>query len=126
MIIGIGTDLVHIPRIRHAMDTLSAGALARLFTAEELRQAEDKARPEEYLATRFASKEAVFKALAPHTAKHGFDLRIIETLNHDDGSPYVHITDPLQALMNEAGVQKIHVSITTEADLAQAFVVCEG
>lgn len=124
MVIGIGTDLVQISRIRRAMDTLAPGALARMFTAAELAVAKEKAKPEEYLATRFACKEAVFKALAPHTAKNGFDLRIVETLNHPDGSPYIHITDPLQAVMQEAGVRQILVSITTEADLAQAFVVC--
>ena len=124
MIIGIGVDMVQIPRIRRAMDKLSPGALARMFTEAELAVSREKACPEEYLATRFACKEAVYKALAQHTAKGSFDLRIVETLNHEDGSPYVHITDPLQALMEEAGVHRILVSITTEADLAQAFVVC--
>ena len=116
--------MVQISRIRHAMETLSPGALARMFTEAEFAVSQGKPRPEEYLATRFACKEAVFKALAQHTAKGNFDLRIVETLNHEDGSPYIHITDPLQALMDEAGVRRILVSITTEADLAQAFVVC--
>ena len=124
MIKGIGTDLVQISRIRRAMDTMSPGAFAHMFTEAELAVSKGKARPEDYLATRFACKEAVFKALAPLTVKKGFDLRIVETLNHSDGSPYIHITDPLRSVMEEAGVSTILVSISTEADLAQAFVVC--
>ena len=46
------------------------------------------------------------------------DWRKVETLNREDGSPYVVMRD-------EYGDVIIHISITTEAGLATAFCVVE-
>ena len=120
---GIGVDLVHIPRVRHLLETMSEGGLARTFTQNELAASKKDPHPEEYLAARFAAKEAVFKALAHLTPEKTFDLRIVETLNHEDGSPYIRIAESLDAVMHKAGVTRLEVSITTERDYAAAFVV---
>lgn len=61
MIIGIGTDIVEIKRLKEKKDVLSKRILsekeyAQYVTYEGVRQ-------EEYLAGRFAAKEAVFKAI---------------------------------------------------------------
>ena len=47
------------------------------------------------------------------------DWRLIETLNREDGSPYV-------VMREEYGNARIHISITTEAGLATAFCVVES
>ena len=47
------------------------------------------------------------------------DWRQVETLNREDGSPYV-------VMREEYGNVRIHISITTEAGLATAFCVVEG
>jgi holo-[acyl-carrier-protein] synthase len=78
------------------------------------------------LATRFAAKEAVFKAIAHFTKDKGFDFRIVETLNEADGYPVVQMNDKLRALVEEACVAAIHISMTTEKDFATAFVVAES
>ena len=126
MIIGVGVDMASISEIKKAVDKQSA-FLRRGFTAEEQRVA--AAKPEHarapYLATRFAAKEAVFKAVAPHT-KTGFDLRIVETLNRGDGSPYVNVSPALQEFLDEAGIKQLHISITDEDDYALAYVIAEG
>ncbi len=127
MIRGIGVDMVRISRIEHILHTLSQGALSRMFAASELETAALRPSAAEYLASRFAVKEAVFKALAPLLNGEHFDLRIVETRNRDDGSPYVYITPPLQAVLDAANVTALLVSITTEGEYAAAFVVavCE-
>ena len=122
MVRGIGVDMVRIERVDHILHKLSEGAIRRMFAESELKQAELKARPAEYLAGRFAVKEAVFKALAPLLPEKIFDFRIVETLNHEDGSPYVVLTEALKAVMKQASVTTIFVSITTEGDYATAFV----
>lgn len=122
MIRGIGVDMTSISRIRHVMETLSEGALARMFTPAEIEASGRRSVPEEYLAARFAAKEAVFKALAPLVPKGTFDCRIVETLNRPDGSPYVHVTDALRTVMQMAGVSRLLISISTEGDAALAFV----
>lgn len=126
MIKGIGIDTVDITEIQRFIEQFGDVFLNRTFTEEEVRQAKQKGKQAaEYLAARFAVKEAVFKAVAPSTESKKFDFRIVETRNHEDGSPYVHINDDLQAVLDEAGVDILHLSITTETQYASAFVIAE-
>jgi len=122
MVKGIGIDTASIDRIRNMMAALNEGALARLYTPAELAAAKERHDPADYLASRFAAKEAVFKALAHLTPEKRFDLRIVETLNDEEGCPAVTQSDDLAAVMAKAGVTTILISITTEGGLATAFV----
>ena len=126
MVKGIGVDTVSVNRIRAVMERHDKTALKRLFTEAELAASENKNDPAEYLAARFAVKEAVYKAVAGLTQKGDFDMRLVSSLNERDGRPYVVITDDLKRVLDEAGVSVLHLSITTEASLATAFVVAEG
>ena len=128
MIAGIGIDTVDIEDIRSFLtDTeLSRAYRERTFTPAELEAAAERSDPAEYLAGRFAAKEAVFKALAPHTPEKTFDLRITETLTRPDGSPYINVTDALASVMRAAGASRLHISITTEGHFATAFVIAES
>ena len=125
MIRGIGIDTVTISEMASVSANIGEGSLARLFTAGELAASRNALDSSEYLATRFAAKEAVFKAVAPLLEERHFDLRLIETLNRDDGSPYVNVSDHLRNILNQAGVGNIIISITTEGDFATAFVIAE-
>ena len=110
MVKGIGIDTVQISRMAKSLSIPSF--LTSTFTPAEI--ANEHGNREEYYATRFACKEAVFKALGIQ-----MDWRQIETLNREDGSPYV-------VMREEYGNVSIHISITTEAGLAIAFCVVEG
>lgn len=110
MIIGIGIDTVEISRMAKSLTIPSF--LTSTFTSGEI--ANEHGNREEYYATRFACKEAVFKALGIK-----MDWRQIETLNKEDRIPYV-------VMREEYGNVRIHISITTEAGLATAFCVVEG
>lgn len=96
-----------------------------MFTAREVTASCAVDNRDEYLAARFAAKEAVFKAVAPLLQNQQFDLRIVETLNREDGSPYVNVTGKLETILEQANVQKLHISITTEGEYAAAFVIAE-
>lgn len=128
MIRGIGIDTVYIPDIRRFLDrgAISSSFFARTFTDAERKAAGDEENQAEYYAARFATKEAVFKALAHLLRDKSFDLRIIETLHHADGAPYINCSGALQPFLNEAGIETIHLSVTTEKDYASAFVVAES
>lgn len=124
MIRGIGVDMVQISEIHYYIesDVLKVSFLSRTFTANERKAAAEQPNQAEYYATRFAVKEAVFKAVAP-CCSASFDLRIVETLNHADGSPYVNISNAMGKILEEAQIDTLHVSITTEGDYATAFVI---
>ena len=86
MVKGIGIDAVVIGDVAELLKHMTKGALARVFTEGELSAARGKADPAEYLASRFAVKEAAFKAIAPRLSGKSFDYRRIETRNSEDGS----------------------------------------
>ena len=126
MIRGIGIDSVSISEMARYMEVFGETFVNRTFTENEVAVSRSNPQPAEYLATRFAAKEAVFKAIAHFTNDKGFDFRIVETLNEPDGYPAVQIKGKLLALVEEAGVGAIHISMTTEKDFATAFVVAES
>lgn len=126
MIRGIGIDSVSISEFRQIAGRMSKGALQRLFTVQEITEAKKLKKPEEYLAARFAVKEAVFKAIAHLTNEKAFDLRIVETLNMADGYPYINRTSELERIIKQTDVAVLHVSITTEKNIATAFVIAES
>lgn len=126
MIRGIGVDMTEIREVRRLAETSDRSFVERTFTEKE-REASLKAADRwEYLAARFAVKEAVFKALAHLTRERTFDFREIETLNKEDGSPYITLTPVLQSVMEETGASKLHVSVTHEKEYACAFVIAES
>ena len=112
MIKGVGVDIVEISRIEHSLTV--PGFLTATFTKKEIEnQHGDMV---EYYATRFACKEAVFKAVS-----NLIDLRKVETLNLESGEPIVTLTNELKS----AGINKVHISISTEAGLAIAYCILE-
>ncbi len=127
MIRGIGIDSCMISRIQKIIDRegLDGPFIRRVFSEAERGEAAGKHHRADFYAARFAVKEAVFKAVAPG-AGECFDLRLIESLHRPDGSPYISVTDALRPLLSRAGIQTLHLSVTTEGDFAVAFVVAEG
>ena len=83
MIVGIGTDLIEIERIKKACEK---EALVRVYTEEERRQAGGKV---SRLAGDFAVKEAVSKVFG--TGFRGFGLLDIEVLRDELGKPWVRL-----------------------------------
>lgn len=114
MIKGIGIDTVDINRIKKSLEI--KGFLTSTFTENEINNCHGNVN--EYYATRFAAKEALYKAINKYLS---VDLRTIETLNNSDGSPYI----VMKKEYIDAGISKIHISITTEANLASAFCIIE-
>ena len=123
MIHGIGVDICRISRMQKILDRegLDGPFLRKTFTEQERMESEAQQDKASFFAGRFAVKEAVFKAL--HEIR--VDLRSIESLHHQDGSPYVNMTEELSLKMKDAGVQALHLSVSNEADYVIAFVVAE-
>ena len=123
MIKGIGIDTVSISKIKKYIDSVGYSYIIHTFTENERISAKKHSVQEEYYAARFAVKEAVFKAVAHNTQEKAFDLRIIETLNDEDGYPYVKISGELQTVLEKADIRSIQISITTENDYATAIAI---
>lgn len=115
MIIGVGVDVCSIDRFA-AMAKRSAGAVAKVLTSAEA------ATSPASQAVRFAAKEALAKALGA-TGLRWLDCEVV---SDDAGQPQFAVTGSVQARCAELGVTTIHLSLSHDAGVAVAFVVCEG
>ncbi|MDI1350296.1 holo-ACP synthase [Aquabacterium sp.] len=128
MIVGIGTDLCDVRRIREALDRRGDRFAEKVLGDRELvvwraRTARSPVRGLRYLATRFSAKEAFSKAigLGIHMP---MAWRRCEILNAESGQPQIVLNGDLADWFAARG-WKAHVTVTDEGDLAQAFVVVE-
>lgn len=127
MIIGVGTDLVEIVRVKEYLEGKSGHRFAeRVLTPGERMLAASKGRRfAEFTAGRFAAKEAVVKALGTGIgAVTGF--QDIEVLPGPLGRPEAVLSAAsLKRLGYPAEDLRIHVSITHTAQTASAYAVAE-
>lgn len=119
----VGVDMVEIARMASAARK-SSTFLKRTFTGTELRDADELtgARRNEYLAGRFAAKEAVLKALRVGIAEIRW-LKQIEVSYGPGRSPMLTLSGAVSALAAESGFSNWQVSISHEAGLAMAVVL---
>jgi holo-[acyl-carrier protein] synthase len=124
VILGIGTDLVRVERLRPMLERHGSRLLERLLHPEE-RAELPTTRPEGFVARRFAAKEALAKALGCGV---GRDMALKEArVTHDAaGRPGFALSGAAARTAARLGVTRIHLSISDEHDYAQAFVVLEG
>ncbi|MHA6805780.1 holo-ACP synthase [Salinifilum ghardaiensis] len=121
MIIGVGTDLVGVRRFAESLRR-TPELVDRLFTAEERVTWEGRARSVRSLASRFAAKEAAAKALG---VPGGTEFTDCAVHSASDGRPVLHVTGGLAAAAAHRSVNRWHVSLTHDAELASAVVIAE-
>ena len=124
-IIGIGTDLVKISRIRRIFKKYPKGLAERILHENELKRMRDLKVPIAYIAKRFSAKEAVAKALGTGIA-HGVAFQEIEITNNDNGQPLLTLHGRTLAVANELGVKNTFISLSDEREYAIAYVVLES
>ena len=126
MILGIGTDLVDIRRIERSLERFGARFIDRLFTRAEraVAEARPRGRGAAY-AKRWAAKEACAKALGTGFA-HGVLWRDLEVISGPGGAPAMELAGGalhrLNAMTPEGMIARVHLSLSDEYPLAQAFV----
>ncbi|KTQ84414.1 4'-phosphopantetheinyl transferase [Aureimonas ureilytica] len=129
MIVGIGSDLIDIRRIEKTLERHGERFIARVFTPIEQAKSERRAQRAASYAKRFAAKEACAKALGTGLSQ-GVFWRDMGVVNLPGGKPTMALTqgaaERLAALMPAGHRPVIHVTITDDFPLAQAFVIIEA
>ncbi len=117
-IAGIGVDITNVTRIGRLFSRFGERFLERAFHAREAARARALPAPQqhEFLASRWAAKEALHKAL--RTRRLLFPE--IEVVRGPSGAPAFELHGAAAAHARGADV---HVSLSHEADYAIAFVV---
>ncbi len=114
-IAGIGVDVVDVARFERAVSRTPA-LRERLFAPGE----RGKSLPS--LAARFAAKEAFMKALGESTGVRWHDMEVVQD---GKGAPTILVSGAAAALVMAKGIIGIHLSMTHDAGVAVASVVCE-
>jgi holo-[acyl-carrier protein] synthase len=129
MILGIGSDLCDIPRIERSLLRFGERFTHRLFTPGERDKSDRRAARAASYARRFAAKEACSKALGTGM-REGVFWRDMEVVNMPTGRPTLRLTggalERLRQLTPAGHDAVVHVSLTDDPPLAQAFVVIEA
>ena len=117
----VGVDIVEIWRIQVAMERWGGRFLERVYTPTELAQCRGRAHR---LASRFAAKEAVMKALG--TGARGVSWREIEVISLASGAPTVHLHGRARSRADLLGLTSLAVSLSDSRENAMAIAVGES
>ncbi|WP_420558890.1 holo-ACP synthase [Tepidicaulis sp.] len=129
MIIGMGNDLIDIRRVAKVLERHGERFTTRVFTEIEQKKSDRRRNRAASYAKRFAAKEACSKALGTGIRQSVFwkDMGVV---NLATGQPTMKLTGGalkrLEAMTPAGMVAHIHLTITDDDPLAQAFVIIEA
>jgi holo-[acyl-carrier protein] synthase len=129
VIIGLGNDLTDIRRVAEVLEKYGERFTHRCFTDIERRKSDGRAQRAASYAKRFAAKEACAKALGTGLS-FGVYWRDMGVVNLPSGKPTMQLTNGaarvLARLVPPGHRPHIHLSITDDGGMAQAFVIIEA
>jgi holo-[acyl-carrier protein] synthase len=121
MIVRTGVDLIEIDRVAEVVRRHGERYLDRVYTEAELAQSHSNP---QYLAGRFAAKEAVAKALG--TGIGAVAWQEIEVLGDEQNAPILKLSGAARTRSDELGLTEWSLSISHSLTLAVAFAVAIG
>ena len=116
-----GVDIIEIDRVRGVAESYGQRFFERIYTDGELAYCRGRA-PQ--LASRFAAKEAVMKALG--TGVRGVRWRDIEVVRHRGQAPSVRLHGTALARARQIGLDHLAISLSHSKKYAVASVVGES
>jgi holo-[acyl-carrier protein] synthase len=121
--VGVGADLVHVPRLEQAL-ARHPGFATRVYTPAEIAYCEQHRSPGARYAARFAAKEAVLKALGTGLAR-GMRWQDVEILAGPARRPVVALHGAVAETARQLGVRGVQVSLSHADDYAFACAVTD-
>ena len=121
-VIAHGIDIVETSRFEILLNKLSHKYLNRYFTRQELDTVGDGALRAEKLASRFAIKEAVLKALNTGWG-NGVSFEDVEVFNSAIGAPSVKLHRRLMTLSERKKITHWLVSASHAGSMTMAIVI---
>jgi holo-[acyl-carrier protein] synthase len=124
VIYGVGTDIVEVGRIEKALARFGERFAKRILCDPELKRFQNHRQKANYLAKRFAAKEAFTKALG--TGIHApANWHGVWVKNLPSGKPVLEFSESLKALMDKWQISNTHLSLADERGMAVATVILE-
>lgn len=132
-ILGIGADICNVTRVKQIYDRFQNKFLTRIFSSQECLSFEQLIHRERinFLAKRFATKEAIAKALKTGIGHQAY-FKEITCLKNNFHAPNVylegktHQTALSLAHKNNYDTYEIHISLSDDTEYALAFTIITG
>src|SRR5215510_4638987 len=125
MILGIGTDIIEVTRIRASHEKFGERFLGRILLQGEIEYCLSHKDPAPFIAARFAAKEAVSKAFGTGIGKW-LGWLDIEVLRKESGEPYIILHGKGRDLMQARNARQIHLTLSHTAQHATATAILEN
>lgn len=123
MIYGVGTDILKISRIASIIASNEEDPfILKTYTQKELLIIRSRPVPLYSYATRFAGKEAVFKALG--IGGNDISLKEIEILESDHGQPLVTLLGRAKEIADQKRITQVLISLSYDTEYAIAYANC--
>jgi holo-[acyl-carrier protein] synthase len=128
-VIGLGTDIVNINRIKKIYSKYGNHFLNKIFTESEKKSKKKLSRFTNVstIAKRFAAKEAISKAIG-YGFSNGIHFKDIEIYNDDSGKPYANLNGKAKTIVNKIS-KKYNIFLTLSNDkpwaVATALITSE-
>jgi holo-[acyl-carrier protein] synthase len=122
VIYGIGVDVLESERIARTLERYGTRFIEHLLMPAEHAQLALTARPQRFLAMRFAAKEAIVKAMGTGFA-HGVWIRDVGVVQNAWGKPEVVFSERGERVRRALRIGEAHVTLTDERGLVVAVAV---
>jgi holo-[acyl-carrier protein] synthase len=119
---GIGTDLLDQGRIAKVIERQGERFAQRILTPQEIIIWQQRECSVNYLAKRFAAKEAIAKALGTGIAK-GIGFQQMNIASDEAGKPTVTLTGQALLRMQALEAQQVLLSLSDEGEMILAFAI---
>jgi holo-[acyl-carrier protein] synthase len=125
MIVGIGSDIVQHDQNRKLLTWDVQGNFpSRILSEKELVMFHEHSFKDNFIAGRFAAKEAILKCLGTGM-EDGISLKDIDITRSQTGQPEVQLSGKVKFICDEFGINKWHITITHSEAFTLAFAIAE-
>jgi holo-[acyl-carrier protein] synthase len=122
MIVGIGTDIVEIERIRSMIERHGDHFLQRCFTPIEIEYAQRHRDSAVRFAGRWAAKEAVVKVLGTGFVQ-GITFHDVEIIALHTGQPTVKLSGEAGQIAGNLAISEVKLTISHSREYATATAI---
>ena len=125
MILGVGIDIIEVPRIEASYQRFGERFLDRILLPDEIRYCLSHKAPGPFLAARFAAKEAISKAFGTGIGGQ-LGWHDMEICRKESGEPFVVLHGNGERLLRERRGRAVLISLSHTQNHATAVALLES
>lgn len=125
MILGTGIDIIEVARVQGSLDRFGERFVNRLLLPAEIAYCQSHKAPGQFVAARFAAKEAISKAFGTGIGSQ-LGWHDMEICKKESGEPFVVLHGGGLKLFEARGAQRLHITLSHTQGYAAAMAILEG